>query len=217
MGKTQSGLRCRPWHLLPVWLCIGDISRVVTDTSVLRSAHGQWLQESTLLLRCALGHCHLRRVWSGLGSVPWRMQSVTFLACSPLSFSHGRNLGVSPSFCLASGAYGLAWGQLQALTMSVVCVLWRSAPVLSPSFPLLMWGSCMCAWVWPGCQISDVVHLVFWDWVSPWLGCLDISRLSAFLVLGLRMCTTVLGCFKKGGSGESNLGSLCLHSKHFTN
>lgn len=70
---------------------------------MLRSAGEQGLPESTPLSRCALGLCPLRRVLSGLGCVPWRMESVTFQACFPLSCSHGRILEVHPFPWLVDG------------------------------------------------------------------------------------------------------------------
>lgn len=122
-------------------------------------------------------HCH--GMLSGPGCVPWRMESVTFQACFLFSFSHGRNLGVHLFPWLVDHKVwpGDRHHVLSCLTAAAlhVCVLLQSVPVLSHSFPLLTWGSWFvqvptCAWVWPGCHISVVVHLVFWDWVSPWLG-----------------------------------------------
>lgn len=169
----------------------GSIFRIISGTSMLRSALQQGLQESA-----SLSQCHLRRCCQAQDVFPegWNL---TFQACFPLSFSHGRNLGVRPFPWLVDP--GLAWGP-HALTSDWAAHhvrVWRwGAPVLSRSLPLYVGTLCVCivcagarvhryAWVWCGCHISDAVHLVFWDWVTPWLrthqlghtGVLDISCL----------------------------------------
>lgn len=147
-------------------------------------------------------------------------------------FSSLLSIVLAPCLWLVDGKVGLgtAGHLLSCLTAAAhhVRVLRWSAPVASRSF--LTWGPCMCALrvqvpMWalmsrlrcrPSCFLRLGLSLA-WNSSTRLYWHAGYPPASALLGLGLQMCTTVLRFFKKGGSRKSNLGSLCLCSKCFTN